>query len=246
MTSPPPADPAEALRRNLRTPTADDVKRDHVRVVNGVQPYRHHYFTPRDFYRHDPRTGTIHNIYGQRIVRATDEFICALGAALDAEVGDAAGEILYKCGLAWGRSEVEAFVPRVEQEYEIEFDRLSMGTMLETWWWPFRAAGWGRWRYDFRYAPRGIIGIELHDSAVAAALPHAGRPVCYFCAGLFAAVFGRLAKRELAGAELACVAAGAPCCRFVVALPQRVHQAALWRNEGVAPDDVLNRMANAS
>src|SRR5436309_10896308 len=88
----PPADPAEALRRNLRTPVADDQKRDHVRVVNGVQPYRHHYYTPREFYRHDPRTGTITNVYGQRVIRATEELIPALAAALDAEVGDAAGE----------------------------------------------------------------------------------------------------------------------------------------------------------
>ncbi|MFO0807426.1 MAG: V4R domain-containing protein [Gemmataceae bacterium] len=243
MTPTSPADPAEALRQNLRTAVADDVKRDHVRVVNGVQPYRHHYFTPREFFQHNPHSGTITNAYGQRVIRATEELVPSLIAALDAEVGDAASEILYKCGLAWGRAEVEAFVPRVESEYEVEFDKLSMGTMLETWWWPFRVAGWGRWRYEFRHTAR-IVVIDLHDSFVAAAVGQSGRVACHFYAGLFAAVFSRLAKKPLASVELQCAAAGASHCRFMVATEQRVHEATIWRNEGITADEILQRLTH--
>jgi predicted hydrocarbon binding protein len=121
-----------------------------------------------------------------------------------------------------------------------------MGTMLETWWWPLRAGGWGVWQYDFRHARNGLVLLELQQSAAAAAIGRADGPVCHLYAGLFAAVFSHLAHRPLAGLELQCAAAGADRCRFVVATDRRIQQAAPWRDERLPVDEIVQRLSTAA
>jgi predicted hydrocarbon binding protein len=206
---------------------------------------RHNYYTDEEFYCYDPSAGVVRNAYGQRVLRVTADFLPALRAALEQELGDAADEALYRVGYEWGRADMATFPDRASREYAVEFEKMAMGVMLETWWWPRRVGGWGHWRYDFRQARKGIVALDLFESAVAEADPDAGRPVCHLYAGLFTAVFSTLARRELAGVELQCRAAGAEHCTFLVSSPPRVSAATAWRNEGVIPSDVLRRLSAA-
>src|SRR5262245_40266543 len=170
---------------------------------------RRNYYNDDDFFRADPLRGTVRDVYGRRLVRVADDFLAALAAALEQEVGDAAGDILYRLGRRWGAETMRALAARAPREFGVEsVEQMHMNVLLETWRWPLTAAGWGTWRYDFRRARQGLPVVELWNSAAAMALGRAGRPVCHLYAGLFAACFGHLAGRELVGVELECAGVG--------------------------------------
>jgi predicted hydrocarbon binding protein len=238
-----PEDVRELMRQNLRSANADDVIRDHVRVVLGPQPYKHNHFSADEFFFFDPARGAIRNVYGQRLLRSGENFIRSMIETLVQELGgEETGALLYQCGFSWGAADMRAFSLRVQQEYETQFEKLRMGMMLESWWWPLRAAGWGVWRYDFRHGQHGLILIDLQNSVMAQAQPGAGRPVCQLYAGLFAAAFSHLAHRELASLELSCAAQGSDRCRFLVTTEKRTQNALGWRDQGVPIEDILNRL----
>src|SRR5262249_15007768 len=148
--------------------------------------------------------------------------------SLQALPGVDARQMLYRIGLQFGQQEMDAFVPRLEREFDVPFEKMHLGVLLETWWWPFRAKGWGDWRCDFQRAGSGLIIVDIFDSIVPAALGQTGQCVCHLYAGMFAAVFCRIAGRELACVELQCASAGAPHCQFLIAVPKRVEAATKW------------------
>jgi uncharacterized protein len=206
-------------------------------------PNRHNYYSSDDFFRPDPAAGAVRDVYGRRGVRAADDFLAALAGALGQEVGDAAGEILYKLGVRWGAADMRALVGRAPREFGVDgVEQMNFNVLLETWRWPLTAAGWGTWRYDFRRARQGLPVVDLFHSATAAALGQSARPVCHLYAGLFAAGIGHLAGRELTGVELQCAATGADRCRFLVAAATRAATAAQLRDEGLSPDAILERL----
>src|SRR5438105_4089017 len=121
----------EYLTRTLRTTNADDRVRDHVRVVTGPQPYTHNHFAAAQFFQFDSAAGAVRDVYGRRLLRVTGNFIRALAAALANEAGDGADDLLYKLGFQWGAADMRSFADRIQQEYEVEFDKLGMSMMLE-------------------------------------------------------------------------------------------------------------------
>lgn len=228
----------------LKTQNTDETGqvRDRVRLLQGPQAYQHNHYTDDRFFQHDARRGTLTNVYGQRVIRVSEDFVVAVLGGLEDEVGDAAGEIMYKCGYEWGMEDMKSFSRRIQAEFETQMNKLSMGMMLETWWWPLQIEGWGGWRYDFRQGKQGLIFIDLFESAVAQSLGNVGKVVCYFYAGLFAAVFGVLAKRPLACIEIQCYAMGEDYCKFLISTDKRVNAAQFWRNEGATAKDILKKL----
>lgn len=239
---------AEELARTidfLRASAAGPQLRDQVPVANGPQETKHNYYTDDQFFKHDGTTGVVRNIYGQRIIRVSEDFITGLLGGLEEEVGDAAGEIMYRAGYHWGLEDMKSFSARTAQEFQVQFSKMGMGMMLETWWWPLQIEGWGAWRYDFRQGKQGLIFIDVYESAVAQSLGNIGKVVCYFYAGLFAAVFSILAKRELASIEIQCYSMGEDYCKFLIASSKRVNAAAFWRNEGATSKDIMKKLATS-
>lgn len=230
----------------VRSARADDQIRDHIRVVPGPQPFKHNYYTDEEFYRHDAVRGVVENVYGQRIVRVTEDFMVACLGALEDEVGDAAGEIMYKIGYQWGIEDMKTFSRRSQAEFEVELGKMGMGFLLETWWWPLTIEGWGTWRYDFRQAKQGLIFVDLFESAVAQSMGNVGKVMCYFYAGLFAAVFSAVSRRELACIEIQCYSMGEDFCKFLVSNSKRVNAAAFWRSEGATSNDIQSKVAQVS
>lgn len=236
-----------------RTPTLDPLKflrtelargelKDGIDVTRGPQPVRHNYYFDERFFNHDREAGVLRNVYGQRVVRVTEDFIVGLLSGLEEEVGDAAGEIMYKAGYQWGLEDMKSFVPRVQHEFEVQFAKMGMGMMLETWWWPLQIEGWGGWRYDFRQGKQGLIFIDLFESAVAQSLGNVGKVMCYFYAGLFASVFTLLSKKELACIEIQCYSMGEDFCKFLISTNKRVNAAAFWRSEGATSADIMKKV----
>ena len=136
-------------------------------------------------------------------MRVSEDFMIAMLGALDDEVGQAAAtEIMYKCGYQWGLEDMRSFTRRAQAEFEVELEKMRVGFLLEEWWWPLTITGWGTWRYDFRQKEKGLLYIELYESAVAKSIGDIGNAVCYFYAGMFAAVFSVLSRRNLASVEM--------------------------------------------
>lgn len=223
--------------------TAQDTVRDYVRSVRGEQPQRHNHYTPEAFFDVRRDEGAVYNRYGQRMLRMPEEFIIGVCKGLEEEVGEkSAGEIMYACGESWGGFDMESFEPRIAEEFECEFSKLGMGMMLETWWWPLTIEGWGTWRYDFTHGKQGLLFVDLFESAVARSLGNVGAVVCHFYAGLFAKVFGRLARRKLSCIEIQCYSMGEDYCKFLIASDERVNAAEFWRNEGASARDILKKI----
>ncbi len=238
-----PAQMLETMLKHLRTERAKGELRDHVHVGPvGPQPIKHNHYYDDRFFQHDAQNGMVRNVYGQRIIRMSEDFIVSLFGGLEEVVGDAAGEILYKAGFLWGLEDMAGFVPRVQTEFEVAFEKLNMGFMLETWWWPLQIEGWGTWRYDFRQHKQGLIFIDLYEAAVAKSLGEVGKVVCHFYAGLFAATFSVLAKRELSCTEIQCSSTDGDACRFLISTSKRVNAAASWRNEGASSMEIQQKL----
>lgn len=215
-----------------------------IQVRPGVQPYLHNHYHDREFFRHDPDRGVLTNPYGQRLMRVTEDFMVAVLGSLEDEVGqNGAGEIMYKCGFQWGLHDMRRFLPRMRAEFEAELDRMRVDFLMEQWWWPLTIQGWGTWRFDFRQREKGLLYVELFESAVAQSIGDIGAVVCYFYAGLFASTFSTLAKRSLGCVEMQCYATGEDRCKFVVSDYERVNAAAFWRSEGATARDIITKLS---
>lgn len=209
----------------------------------GVQTYKHNHYHDTEFYRHDPQRGILENPYGQRMMRVTEDFMIAMLGSLEEEVGQqGAREIMYKCGFQWGMYDMRGFLARMQAEFEAELDLMRVDFLMESWWWPLTIEGWGTWRYDFRQKDKGLLFVELYESAVAQSLGDVGAVVCYFYAGLFASVFSVLARKNLGCVEMQCYATGADFCKFVISDYERVDAATFWRNQGVSAADIHKKL----
>ncbi|MCU0711748.1 MAG: hypothetical protein MUC43_06785 [Pirellula sp.] len=229
----------------IRNEKADDKIRDAIRMTPGVQPFKHNYYTSEQFYQRDRQRGIITNVYGQRVLRVTEDFITGVLGGLEDEVGEKAGMVMYETGYAWGMEDMRNFVKRSQGEFEVDFTKMGMGMMLETWWWPLTIEGWGTWQFDFREAKRDMLFIELYESAVAKTLGDIGAVVCYFYAGLFSAVFSVLSRKDFGCVEIQCYAMGADHCKFLISHAERVNAAAFWRSQGATGKDIMKKVKNA-
>lgn len=228
----------------LRRPgVTDGTVHKTIAVRPGVQPYLHNHYHDREFFRHDPERGTLTNPYGQRVMRVSEDFLVAVLGSLEDQAGqNGAREIMYKCGFQWGLHDMKRFLPRMRAEFEAELDRMRVDFLMEQWWWPLTIQGWGTWRYDFRQRDKGLLYVELYESAVAQSVGDLGAVVCYFYAGLFAGTFSTLAKRSLGCVEMQCYGTGDDHCKFVVADYERVNAAAFWRGEGATSRDIMTKL----
>ena len=227
-----------------RTGVTDGTINRVIAAVEGPQPYKHNHYHDAEFFRHDRDRGTLSNPYGQRVMRVTEDFVVAILGSLEDEAGaSGAREIMYKCGYQWGTRDMKRFLPRMRAEFEAELDRMRVDFLMETWWWPLTIQGWGTWRYDFTQRDKGLLYVELYESAVAKTVGDIGAVVCYFYAGLFASVFSTLAKRSLGCVEMQCYSTGEDFCKFVVADYDRVNAAAFWRTEGASARDISRKLA---
>jgi predicted hydrocarbon binding protein len=215
----------------LRRPKADGELKPAIEVISGLQPYEHNYYTTEAFYRHDPARGLLTNVYGQRVMRVSEDFMIAMLGALEDEVGQAGATEIMK-----------SFCGRAQAEFQVQLEKMRVGFMLEEWWWPLTITGWGTWRYDLRQKEKGLLYVELYESAVAKSVGDIGSAVCYFYAGMFAAVFSVLARRNLASVEMQCYSMGEDYCRFVISDYEKVDAAAFWRGQGATAKDITKKL----
>lgn len=211
-------------------------------VIIGQQPVKHNVYTLEDFLRHDESAGTVFTRNQQRVFHVSEDFILGLQAGLDQEVGDASAVVLYKCGFQWGLADMKKFETTMVREYGRDIQATNINFLMETWWWPLQAMGWGSWELDLGKQEQGIMVVNLFDSVVAKSLGEVGKPVCYLYAGMFAGVMTHLSRRPLAGIEIQCYAMGATFCRFVIGAEKRINAVEFWLEEGANASDVLAKL----
>lgn len=202
---------------------------------------QHNHYDPEKFWLRDGE-GRLRNRYEQRTMLVTEDFIVGYQQALEEEVGDAAAEIMYRCGYEWGKADVIGFEKRFQEEFGRPIQEAQSRMVLETWWWPLQASGWGTWNYDLSQLKEGLIFIDLFESAVAKSIGNIGKVACHYYAGMFAAVFGHIAHTELSGLEIQCYSMGESFCKFLVGSSKRINAAQFWSREGATAKEIVSRL----
>jgi len=198
----------------------------------------HNVITPDHFFDR----ARMRNIYGQRTMIVPEDFVMGFQLALEEQVGDAAGEIMYRCGFEWGKQDISGFLKRLEAEYAMQVKDFGLGTLLELWWWPLQSAGWGAWGYDLSNRKEGLVYVDVYESAVAKTVGNVGKVVCHYYAGMFAAVFSTLSRAELSGIEIQCLSMGEDFCKFLIGSSKRINAAQFWVREGASAKDIIGRL----
>lgn len=209
--------------------------------IGAVSYAQHNHYDPSKFWLRDGM-GRIMNRYRQRLMLVPEDFIVSYQLALEDEVGDAAAEIMYRCGQEWGKADIIGFEKRFAEEFGRPMKEAPSQMVLETWWWPLQATGWGAWKYDFAQVKEGLIFVDLFDSVVAKSVGNIGKVVCHYYAGLFAAVFSHIAGAELSGLEIQCYSMGEEFCKFLIGASKRINAAQFWAREGATAKEIISRL----
>lgn len=213
-------------------------------ISGGNAATTHAYYRKEDFLRHDRERGVLEERVGVRGLLVTEDFMVGLQSGLEEEVGDSAGLIMYRSGFEWAMQDMKAFEERFAREFGGRTKMTDENVMfvLESWWWPLTAEGWGTWSVDFSQRKQGLIFVDLFDSAVAKSLGNIGKPVCFMYAGLLSGMFSYFSRHELSGVEIQCYAMGEDYCKFIVGAEKQVKAAAFWVEEGASAKEVVEKL----
>lgn len=209
--------------------------------INGKDKPLLNHFRPERFLQEGPG-GHLQTRYGNRAMLVSEDFIVGLQVALEEEVGDAAGEIMYRGGYEWGLRDAKSFSERFPTDFGFELSNASLGMMLHSWWWPLQVSGWGAWDFDLSHRKEGMIFVDLYESAIAKSIGNIGSVVCHFYAGMFASVFSSFAKRELSAIEIQCYSTGEDFCKFLIGSTKRINAAQFWVDEGASAKEIMAKL----
>lgn len=203
--------------------------------------------TREDFIHPHLAEGTLRLPDGQRAAVLPAIFLPQLTADLFAPLTDQTRHALYKFGYEWALQDMVRIRRQVADAGDggTNLDRwpLDAKFVLDRWWQPLHATGWGALTLDLSSLARGFACVELHHSVVAAHSPGATQPTCHLYAGLFAGALSFFERVERHAIEFQCAALGAPACRFAVGPGPQMDEVESWRQQRVAPDEIRRRLA---
>lgn len=205
-------------------------------------PKKHDRYNFEKYFHFQSETGIVTDWNKQRHLFATEDFIIGLIEGLEEEVGSASGVVMYNIGYEWGSRDAKFFQQWFEQEYGKNIREVNSLFMLQAWWWPFTAQGWGNWEVDMSEHKNNFMFVNIFDSAVARTLGDVGKPVCHIYAGLFAGFFSDLVKKSLSCIEIQCYSMAETYCKFLLGTQDRIDAAAFWQNEGATARDIEKRL----
>lgn len=208
----------------------------------GSKARKHNYFSTDDYLRSKVSGTALELGYEGVGMMASEDFIVGLQEGLESEVGEASAVVMYQCGLEWGKLDMRRFETKIEREYGRKMRQMHVNFILESWWWPLSAAGWGSWNVDLTNIKQGYVMVDLYDSAVAKSLERIGKPVCHLYAGMLAGSLSHLVQNNLSSIEIQCYAMGEDNCRFLIGGDERVDAAEFWLNEGASANDIMRRL----
>ena len=199
-----------------------------------------------DFFRPVPTEGALRLADGQRASALPAEFLHSLHETLARDLGENAPQVLYACGYEWSLQDMVRLTRRLGAEFaggNLDLWQLDARFVLDTWWAPLTAAGWGAWMLDLSTHLKGITFVELRHSAVAAIRPGASEPVCHLYAGLFAGALSFFERSENHAVEIQCAATGHAACKFVIGPGAQIDAVESWRKQGASADEIRRRLS---
>ncbi|HSI84808.1 MAG: V4R domain-containing protein [Candidatus Methylacidiphilales bacterium] len=216
---------------------------------------RHNAFTQEDFVSRGQKKS--HEVFvqdKQRAAFATEDWITGLHYGLDDALGaEEANATLYACGCEWGKLDAARFAEKMRHEFgggKLSIAQMNRNFVLESWWWPLRAMGYGTWRLNQAHSSHGLLHVSLRNSMIARSMQQLGKPVCHMSAGFFAGFFsalegltgGAAPAEDLAAVEVECYAMGHDCCQFLIGKPDFVRRAEAWRRQGDTADEIIAKL----
>ena len=205
-----------------------------------------HRQTREDFIHPQPAAGALRLPAGQRTAVLPGIFLAHLATELAPFLGDQTRHALYKFGFEWGLQDMVRLSRQLAAEFgggaNLDLWQMDAPFVLERWWSPLSAAGWGVWTLDLSSLARGFAFVELHHGLVAAHATAATQPACHLYAGLYAGAFSFYERHERHAVEFQCAALGAPACRFVIGHGPQMDEVESWRQQGLAPAEIRRRL----
>jgi predicted hydrocarbon binding protein len=147
---------------------------------------------------HDDGAGRL-SYRGARYLLIRPETLAALQQALESALGTGAAECFVAGGRAGGGKAAASFAGAGRERAEA---LVAMGTRI----------GWGKFTLE-RFAP-GELVVTVTGSPFAEAYGRAAGPVCHLTRGVLEALASAVLTGRPRVTETACVATGAPACRF--------------------------------
>lgn len=193
-------------------------------------------------FRSDLATGKLLCPDGQRRVALVTDLIQNLHSALTENFGESTRDLLYRSGFEWGLEEMLALNSRLQPGKGVSLVKMDPKYVFESWAKSLRECGHGTANFDFSRLDRGIVLVELQQSAIAAALESAEQPACHLYAGLFAGAFSFYDRVERHAVEIQCAALGQPACTFIVGPGSDVDAAEAARQKGARTAEILSRL----
>jgi uncharacterized protein len=154
-----------------------------------------------------------------------------------------AADVLYRSGYEWALQEMVGLAARLRSANPpADLWQAEPKSILESWWAGFAAGGWGDATFDVSAIARGRVFVELRSSAVVATLGSVDEPVCHLYAGMFAGAVSFFQRIERHAAEVQCAGMAAASCTFVVGPGPDIDAVEGWRQQSVAPPEILRRL----
>jgi uncharacterized protein len=198
-----------------------------------------------DFFEAEQTAGSLLRPDGERCAALSLEFIKRLHTAVIEQFGDAAQDILYRTGFECGLREMLGLHQYLQSDsgaVKQDLWQLDANFVLESWWKRLQEAGWGAAKFDCSRLQRGVVIVELQNSAVAAALDATKKPACHYYAGLLAAALSFYDRAERHATEIQCRAMGQPLCIFLIGPGADVDAAETARKQNASAADVIRRL----
>ncbi len=203
--------------------------------------------TREDLLQPQPEQGSLRLPDGQRIAALPSAFFQHLATELAHPLGDQTRHALYKFGFEWALQDMIRLSRQLAEEFgggaNLDLWQMDAKFVLDRWWAPLHAAGWGAWTIDLASLSRGFAFIDLRHSVIASTGAGATQPTCHLYAGLFAGAVSFFERSERHAVEIQCASLGAPGCRFVVGPGPQVDEVESWRHQRIAPDEIRRRLS---
>ena len=193
-----------------------------------------------------PSEGQLQFADGRRAAVLPALFLRHLAAELAQPLSDHSRHALYKFGYEWALQDMVRLSAALAAEFgggaNLDLWQMDARFVLDRWWAPLAASGWGACTLDLAAHSKGFAFVELRHSLAAPSASGATQPVCHLYAGLFGGAFSFFDRIERHSVEIECVALGAPSCRFVVGPGPQVDEVESWRQQRIAPDEIRRRL----
>lgn len=211
-------------------------------LLNPQKPLPGNYFAYDAYVSGDFEIGLIENRTGARLVAFPRLLLEAMYAALDEEIGQASGVVLYNCGRWWGKNFYNRFAQEVSDYYAKPIANMEMVQFLECIKQCWKTYGWGIIDINLNYYDNGFLVVKTSNSPFAEAASKTNKPACFVEAGLLSSLFSKISGQELDCVQTSCESRGEEYNHFVLGISERVQKAQAWLEEGQDHNTIMERL----